>query len=167
MVATGSSETALCEVCAVFSDVRPNTDESSENPTGDINAWFAVKIKMSDLLSVCYWLLTIAMDQYLTSNGCQWLYAWHESICECSHLLTIILARSTEIPWPSMVIDTELVWYPLMSIGIFVLCNVLGASDCVLHWVSWLTVTSPRLHGSGTDWDSVNYTLKPEKYFLV
>lgn len=54
MVTTGSKETALCEVCAVFSDVRPETDESSEHPTGDSNAWFALKIKTSDSLWSCY-----------------------------------------------------------------------------------------------------------------
>lgn len=54
MVTTGSRETALCEVGAVFSDVRPETDESLEHPTGDINPWFALKVKMSDSLWVCY-----------------------------------------------------------------------------------------------------------------
>lgn len=54
MVTTGSRETALCEVCAVFSNVRPETGVSLEHPTGDINAWFALKVKMSDSLWVCY-----------------------------------------------------------------------------------------------------------------
>jgi len=54
MVTRGSSETALGEVCAVFPDVRPETDESLQHPTGDINAGFAQKIKKSDSLWICY-----------------------------------------------------------------------------------------------------------------
>lgn len=54
MVTTGSNETALFESCAVFSDVRPESNETVEHPTGDINAWFALKIKMRESLWVCY-----------------------------------------------------------------------------------------------------------------